>query len=130
MKSLMAILLLTASLFARETCAELVASLEATEKAYDAVVKANIPSPVSQKVVREFQQQGNNVYNVCKEKMSTTKWYMLGKKLNREKVKASDFYVRSLEEMKQFAISNPPVIVERRCGRIIQGGPKPTPLGR
>lgn len=118
---LMLLFALQTALFAREECASMVADFEATEQAYDAVVKAGVAAPAAEKVIAEFQKTGREIYNTCKDKMSTTRWYMLGKKLKASRVNAEDFKMMSLVELQRYALSNPPVITKYYCGSIITG---------
>jgi hypothetical protein len=53
--------------------------------------------------------------------MSTTRWYMLGKKIKPYGADLAKFHMESIAELKRYAINNPPVITEVRCGTIKQG---------
>jgi len=91
------------------------------EKAYAAVVQAGVASPVSEMVIRRFRSEGGKIYEVCKDRMSTTKWYMLGKKIAPEKVDIASFHLPDVAELKRYAVTHPPVVTEVRCGTIRQG---------
>lgn len=116
----------------REECAKKLAAFEPLEKSYDAVVEAGMASPVSEKIIRDFRKEGGDIYRECKDRMSTTRWYMLGRKIDPGKVNIAKFHLPSLTELKQYAINHPPVVIDYRCGTVIQGGRQPRPglLGR
>ena len=124
-----ALLLIPMLLFAatREECAKKLAVFESLEKAYDAVVEAGIASPVSEEIIRDFRKEGGDIYRECQDRMSTTRWYMLGKKIDPGKVNIAKFHVPSLAELKEYAITHPPVVIDYRCGTVIQGGRQPRP---
>lgn len=103
----------------REECARMLEHFASLEKAYDAVVQAGVAAPASETVIRRFRSEGENIYAVCQNKMSTTRWYMLGKKVRSDKVAQGDFHMQTPAELERYAISHPPVITEVRCGRII-----------
>ena len=105
----------------REECAQRLERFAALEKAYDAVVESKVASPVSEKVIRDFRREGGAIHAACKDKMSTTRWYMLGKKIEPYDVDIAKFHMENAAELRQYAVSNPPVVTEVRCGRILPG---------
>lgn len=105
----------------RHECAQMLERFAPLEKAYDAVVESKVASPVSEQVIRDFRHEGASIYGECKDKMSTTRWYMLGKKIKPYGVNLAKFHMQSVAELKSYAINNPPVITEVRCGTIQQG---------
>ena len=109
----------------REECVERLKRFAPLEKAYDAVVAAGIASPISEKVIRDFRTEGSGIYTDCKDKMSTTPWYMLGKKVQADDVKVEQFHMESAMELRSYAISHPPVIVNTVCGTVTPGANPP-----
>jgi len=105
----------------RQECTQMLKPFSALEKAYDAVVQAGIAAPASEKVIGDFRREGGRIYAACKDKMSTTRWYMLGKKVNDGRVAAAAFHMPDVAELKRYAISHPPVVTEVRCGTVRQG---------
>jgi len=105
----------------REECAQRLKRFAALEKAYDAVVASGIASPVSEKVIRDFRREGGGIYADCKDKMSTTPWYMLGKKVQSHDVDPKKFHMESILELRNDAISHPPVITQVVCGTVTPG---------
>lgn len=105
----------------REECAQMLERFAPLERSYDAVVESEVASPVSERIIREFRHEGARIYGECKDKMSTTRWYMLGKKIKPHGVDLAKFHMQSVAELKSYAINNPPVITEVRCGTIRQG---------
>ena len=105
----------------REECAKRLEQFAPLEKAYDAVVASGIASPVSERIIRDFRREGERIYNDCKNKMSTTPWYMLGKKVQSYDVDIAKFHMESFAEVRQYAISNPPVITKVVCGTVTPG---------
>ncbi|WP_345972475.1 hypothetical protein [Sulfurimonas diazotrophicus] len=105
----------------RQECARMVEAFAPIEKAYDAVIEAEIPSPASEKVIRQFRSEGGKIYKVCKDRMSTTQWYMLGKKIDSEQADIASYHLENVAELKRYAITHPPVVTEVRCGTIQQG---------
>ncbi len=132
MKRLLLLIPLLLSAAGRQECTEMLEAFAPLEQAYDAVVESGIASPVAEDVIRDFREEGGKIYRECKDKMSTTRWYMLGKKIAPGKVKIAEFHLPSPEELKQYAISHPPVVIDYRCGTVVQGGRQPRPglLGR
>jgi hypothetical protein len=104
-----------------QECTQMLERFEPLEKAYDAVLESSIAAPVSEKVIRDFRREGARIYSECKDKMSTTRWYMLGKKIKPYGVDLAKYHMPSVAELKRYAINNPPVITEVRCGTIKQG---------
>jgi len=102
----------------REECAQMVKDFAPLEAAYDAVVQSQVASPVSEKVIADFRRQGSVIYTECKDKMSTTPWYMLGKKVDPNSVNAGAFHISSVAELTQYAINNPPVVTKYICGTV------------
>ena len=105
----------------RQECTRMLEAFAPVEKAYDAVVEAEVPSPTSEKVIRQFRNEGGKIYKACKDRMSTTAWYMLGKKIAPEKADIAAFHMESAAELTRYAITHPPVVTEVRCGTIQQG---------
>jgi len=105
----------------REECAKRLEAFAPLEKAYDAVVASGVASPVSERVIREFRREGESIYTDCENKMSTTPWYMLGKKVRSYDVDIAKFHIESFAEVRQYAISNPPVIMKVVCGTVKPG---------
>jgi len=129
------LLLLPILLFAatKEECTKMLERFEPLEKAYDALTEAKVASPVAEQVIRDFREEGNRIYTACRDKMSTTRWYMLGKKVAPQKVDIAKYHLPSLAELEQYAVSHPPVVTEYRCGTVIQQGikqPRPGLLRR
>jgi len=110
----------------REECAQMVKDFTPLEAAYDAVVQSQVASPISEKVIADFRRQGNIIYTECKDKMSTTPWYMLGKKIEANAVDTRQFHMESVTELTTYAINNPPVITNYVCGTVSTPG-QPTP---
>ncbi len=117
------------SAMTREACQKRYESFKALEKAYDAVVQSKIAAPVSVEVIEKFRKEGREIYAECRDKISTSTWYMLGKKTEDAKVDSRKFRLQSLAELKQFALSHPPVVTRVLCGSVQQGVPLPTPRG-
>jgi len=117
------LLVVPLALFAatREECAQMLEEFAPLEKAYDAVVQSQVSSPVSEKIIKEFRRKGGVIYAECKDKMSTTPWYMLGKKIDPKEVDIAKFHLPSAAELTQYALSHPPVIIKNLCGTIQQG---------
>ncbi|UFS62278.1 hypothetical protein LOH54_11580 [Sulfurimonas sp. HSL-3221] len=105
----------------RQECARMVEAFAPVGKAYDAVIEAEIPSPASEKVIRQFRSEGGKIYKRCKDRMSTTLWYMLGKKISSDKTDIASFHLENVAELTRYAITHPPVVTEVRCGTIQQG---------
>lgn len=116
-------LLLPPLLFAlsREECAHRLEKFTPLEKAYDAVLQSKIAAPYSEETIRRFRKEAGQIYTLCKDRMSTTRWYMLGKKAKDDKVDLRQFHLESANDLKNYAISHPPVIVKYLCGSIRQG---------
>lgn len=116
-------LLIPMILFAasREECSRMVEAFAPLEQAYDAVVQAKVPAPASVEVIRRFREEGEHIYTVCKDRMSTTQWYMLGKKIKPYNVDIAAFELESPGDLTRYAISHPPVKTIVRCGTIRQG---------
>ena len=121
MKLFFLIIPLLLSAVTREECAQWLEQFAPLEKAYDAVVASGIASPVSERIIRDFRRDGERIYNDCKNKMSTTPWYMLGKKVKSYDVDIAKFHMESFAEVRQYAISNPPVITKVVCGTVTPG---------
>ncbi len=107
----------------REECTQMLKRFAPLEKAYDAVVQSKVASPVSEQVIAAFRRDGEIIYTECKDKMSTTPWYMLGKKIRADAVNIANFHMQSVKELRQYAITHPPVITNYVCGSVIPGGP-------
>jgi hypothetical protein len=105
----------------RQECAQMLERFAPLERSYDAVVESGVAAPVSEQVIKEFRHEGARIYGECKDKMSTTRWYMLGKKIKPYGVDLAKYHMPSVAELKRYAINNPPVITEVRCGTIKQG---------
>jgi hypothetical protein len=105
----------------REACARMLERFAAVEAAYDAAVTSKVAAPATYDAITRFRKEGAHIYAVCKDKMSTTRWYMLGKKINDPKVNALQYVLESPANLKQYAITHPPVIVQTLCGSIKQG---------
>lgn len=105
----------------REACTRMVEEFASVEAAYDAVVQSGVAAPASEAAIRRFKKEGAHIYEVCKDKMSTTAWYMLGKKVRSEKVKSGTFHLESPEELRRYAITHPPVRTVVHCGSVRQG---------
>jgi hypothetical protein len=113
-------LLLTAA--TREECAQRLKKFAPLEKAYDAVIQSGVASPASEKVIKDFRRVGGGIYADCKNKMNTTPWYMLGRKVQSRDVDLAKFHIQSVAELKRYAISHPPVITKVVCGTVSPGG--------
>lgn len=105
----------------REECSRMVEAFAPLEQSYDAVLQAKIPAPESVRVIIAFQKEGAKIYEVCKDKMSTTKWYMLGKKVKDHNVDIARFRLESVSELKSYALTHPPVKIINLCGSVQQG---------
>jgi hypothetical protein len=105
----------------REQCAQMVKDFEPLEKSYDAVVASGVASPVCEKIIRDFRREGGTIYTECKDKMDTTPWYMLGKKIKPYGVDIEKFHLDSPADLTRYALSHPPVVTEYRCGTVTQG---------
>ena len=123
MKALIWIVLTPLLLIAatREECAKRLERFAPLEKAYDAVIASGIASPVSEKVIKDFRREGGGIYADCKNKMSTTPWYMLGKKVQSRDVDIAKFHIQSVVELRTYAINNPQVITQVVCGTVTPG---------
>jgi len=113
----------------REECAQMVKDFAPLEAAYDAVVQSQVASPVSEKVIADFRRQGGLIYTECKDKMSTTPWYMLGKKIEANAADTAKFHMESVAQLTSYATNNPPVITKYICGTVSNPS-QPTPRGR
>lgn len=105
----------------REECSRMVEAFAALEQSYDAVLQAEIPSLESIRVITAFRKEGAKIYEGCKDKMSTTKWYMLGKKVKERNVNIAKFWLESVGELKNYALTHPPVKIINLCGSVQQG---------
>lgn len=99
----------------------MVEEFSSVEAAYDAVVQSGVAAPASEAAIRRFRKEGGHIYEVCKDKMPTTAWYMLGKKVRSDKVNIAMFHLESPEEIRRYAIAHPPVRTVVHCGSVRQG---------
>ena len=111
----------------REACTERYERFRSLEAAYDAVVEAKIASPVAVEVIEAFRKEGGEIYRACRDRLSTSTWYMLGKKVEDRKVDIAKFRLQSLEDLKRYALTHPPVVTKVLCGTVTQGGRLPQP---
>lgn len=105
----------------REECGEMLERFSVVEAAYDAAIASKVAAPATRKAIDDFRKEGGHIYAVCKDKMSTTRWYMLGKKVKDPKVDVSKYLLESPSDVTRYAISHPPVIIQNLCGTIRQG---------
>lgn len=109
------------SALTREECSGMLERFDAVELAYDAAVLSKVAAPATVEAITRFRKEGKYIYNTCKDKMSTTRWYMLGKKVNDSKADIAKFRLESVSELTRYAITHPPVIIKNLCGTIRQG---------
>ena len=114
----------------REECIKRFEEFKVLERAYDAVIAADIAFPIAETVITDFRREGEALYVGCKNKISTSTWYMLGKKVRTRKKNIRDFHLESPQELVIFARSHPPVVTRVLCGSVTNGGASIQPAPR
>jgi len=103
-------------------CKTLINQLTLEEKAYDVVVELKVASKVAKNIIDTFIENGSATHIQCKTSMNIDRWVMMGKKIKKAKKLQSKYSIEDLDELKSYAIKNPPRQINYNRGRIIPDG--------
>jgi len=116
--SLAIFLLFTDEFLNAESCAELKASFEKDEAAYDMVARIAVASNDAYAIIGKFVDSGESVLSVCPKVYSLDRQYTLKRKIASAKKSRESYKVLTQSELKLYARSHPEEIIVYKWGKI------------
>jgi len=114
----LAVLLVYGDVGAQE-CASILTQLESDEKAYDVVAKLKVGSKTAKRIIDRFVVDTEHALKECTETMNADVRYTVQNKLKKARQIAPTYYIRNVNELRNYAHKNPPRKTIIRYGRIL-----------
>lgn len=111
-------LLFTTAFLKAESCAELKATFEKDEAAYDMVARIAVASNEAYAIIGKFVKSGEKVLNACPKSYSLDRQYTLKRKLATAKENRQSYKVLTQSQLRSYARNHPEEIIIYKWGKI------------